>query len=84
MNTLGTMKVLLVSVAFDCRVVMQKPPVNVKNKAGYTATQVACGWAGAVTKAIALGLEFGILALRWDLGLKTGIRASKLGYGPRG
>ena len=67
-------------------VVMQKPPVNVnvKNKAGYTATQVACGWAGAVTKAIALGLEFGILALRWDLGLKTGIRASRLGYGPRG
>ena len=39
MNTLGTIKVLLVAVVIDDRV---------RNKAGYTATQVACGWAGAI------------------------------------
>ena len=31
-----------------------------------------------------MGLEDGILALRWDLGLEVGIWASRLGFGPQG
>ena len=37
-----------------------------------------------IPRGLDLGLEDGILGIRWDLGLEVGIWPSRLGFGPQG
>ena len=40
--------ILIVAISISFARLLKKSDVLLKNKAGYTATPVACGWAGAV------------------------------------